>query len=371
MRVLVFTPSYPRYSGDYHGSFIRGLCTRLARHVDLTVLAPRSRTLGASMDDFPVHRYPYLPWRGAELVAESTLVGAPASHIIQLPMYLASAYLHLVKEGFDVVHTHMAIPQGLLAVHSPRKTRNLVTCHGSDCTIPVIYPIYRPLTGRALRGAHRVTAVSDYVRGLAVSLGANSEKTETVYLGVDTKRFKPGPGVRDGDKVTVGTLGRLVPEKNVGDILHALKVVEHSMDVRLLVGGDGPCLDHLRSLAHMLRLKDVEFMGRVTDPAGFHRGCDVFVLASTREGLSVSLQEAMSSGCVPVAVNGHGCRELITHGRNGLLFEPRNVADLASKIVEAANSPGMGAEARATIRRRFNMDKNYRRYLEIYQEMAP
>lgn len=370
MRVLIFTPSYPRYSGDYHGSFIRDLCTRLARHVDLTVLAPRSRTMGASMDDFPVHRYPYLPWRGAELVAERTLVGAPAIHIAQLPMYLASAYLHLVKDGFDVVHTHMAIPQGLLAVHNPRNTRNLVTCHGSDCTLPVMYPIYRPMTERALRRAHMVTAVSDYMRGIAVSLGADSEKTETVYLGVDTKRFKPGPGRRDGDKVTVGTLGRLVPEKNVGDILHALKIVEHSMNVRLQVGGDGPYLDHLKSLAHELRIKDVEFMGRVTDPAGFHRGCDVFVLASTREGLSVSLQEAMSSGCVPVAVDGHGCRELITHGRNGLLFEPRNVDDLASKMLEAANSPKMRAEARSTIRRRFNMDRNYRRFLEIYQEMV-
>jgi glycosyltransferase involved in cell wall biosynthesis len=370
LRVLVFTPNYPRYKGDYHGSFIRDLCTRLARHVDLTVLAPRSRTMGASTDGFPVHRYPYLPWRGAELVAESTLVGAPALHIAQLPMYLASAYLHLVKEGFDVVHTHMAIPQGLLAVHSPRKTQNLVTCHGSDCILPVIYPILWPLTGRSLRRAHRVTAVSDHVKSLAVSLGADGEKTETVYLGVDTKRFKPGLGVRDGDKVTVGTLGRLVSEKNVGDILHALKVVEHGMDVRLLVGGDGPRHDHLRSLAHELRLKDVEFLGRVNDPAGFHRGCDVFVLASTREGLSVSLQEAMSSGCVPVAVNGHGCRELITHGRNGLLFEPRNVDDLASKIVEAANSPRMGAQARETILRRFNIDRNHRRYLEIYREMA-
>jgi glycosyltransferase involved in cell wall biosynthesis len=370
LRVLVFTSSYPRYSGDYHGSFIRDLCTRLARHVDLTVLAPRSRTMEASADGFPVHRFPYLPWRGAELVAERTLVGAPAIHIVQLPMYLASAYLHLVKEGFDVVHTHIAIPLGLLAVHSPRKTKNLVTCHGSDCTLPAIYPILRPLTGRALRGAHRVTAVSDHVRGLAVSLGANSGNTETVYLGVDTNRFKPEPGERDGDKVTVGTLGRLVSDKNIEDILHALKAIEHNIDVRLLVGGDGPHHDHLRSLAQKLRLKEVEFMGRVNDPADFHRGCHVFVLASTREGLSVSLQEAMSSGCVPVAVNGHGCRELITHGRDGLLFEPRNVDDLASKIVEAADSPGMGAQARMTITRRFNMDRNHRRYLEIYREMT-
>ena len=370
MRVLAFTPSYPRYPGDYHGSFIRDLCTRLARHVDLTVLAPRSRTMGESVDAFPVHRYPYLPWRGGELVAESTLVGAPAAHLAQLPMYLASAYLHLVKESYDVVHTHMAIPQGLLAVYSPRNTRNIVTCHGSDCTFPVKHPVYRPLTRKALRGAQRVTTVSDHVRKLAVSLGAIEEKTETVYLGVDAERFKPEPSTRDGDKVTVGTLGRLVADKNVEDILHAFKAVEDRMDARLLVGGDGPRLEYLRRLSQKLELGDVEFMGRVADPAGFHRICDVFALASTREGLSVSLQEAMSSGCVTVAVDGHGCRELIEHGRNGLLFEPRNVDDLASRMLEAVDSPRLGAEARETIIERFNMDRNYRRYLEIYREIS-
>jgi glycosyltransferase involved in cell wall biosynthesis len=370
LRVLVFTPSYPRYPGDYHGSFIRDLCVRLARHVDLSVLAPRSRTMGEAVDGFPVHRFPYLPWRGAELVAERTLVDAPAVHMAQLPTYLASAYLHLVKDSYDVVHTHIAIPLGLLAVHSLRNTRSLVTCHGSDCSVPLNNPVYRPLTRRALRGAQKVTTVSDHVRELAVSLGAEVEKTETVYLGVDTQRFKPRQDMRHDDKVTVGTLGRLVPDKNVKDILQAFKAMGQKMDARLLVGGDGPRLGYLKELAKKLELREVEFMGRVADPAGFHRRCDVFVLASTREGLSVSLQEAMSSGCVPVAVNGHGCRELIEHGRNGLLYEPRNVDDLASKVVEAADSPRLGAKARETILRRFNIDRNYRRYLEIYWEMT-
>jgi len=370
LRVLVFTPSYPRYRGDYHGSFIRDLCVRLARHVELSVLAPRSRTMGETADGFQVHRFPYLPWRGGELVAERTLVGAPAAHLAQLPMYMASAYLHLVKDSYDVVHTHIAIPLGLLSVHSPRKTRNLVTCHGSDCTFPIKHPFCRPLTRKALRGAGRVTTVSNHVRKLAVSLGAEDEKTETVYLGVDAERFKPEPSMRDGDKVTVGTLGRLVADKNVEDILHAFKAVEDGMDARLLVGGDGPRLEYLRSLANELELGDVEFMGRVADPAGFHQRCDVFALASTREGLSASLQEAMSSGCVPVAVNGHGCRELIEHGINGLLFEPRNVEDLAARMLEALDRPRMAAEARETIIEGFNMDRNYRRYLEIYREMS-
>ncbi|MBN2336225.1 glycosyltransferase [Candidatus Bathyarchaeota archaeon] len=369
MRVLAFTPSYPRYRGDYHGGFVRDLCTRLSRHVDLSVLAPRSRTMGDTSDGYPVTRFPYLPWRGAELVAESTMVDAPASHLVQLPMYLASAYLHRVKDRFDVVHTHLAIPLGFLSVHSPRGTPNVITCHGSDCMLPLVNPGIRPFARDALRRADRVVAVSDHVMRMAVSLGADAEKTETLYLGVDTGRFKPTQR-RSREKLTVGTLGRLVSQKNVEDILHATAAIESKVDVKIIVGGDGPQMSRLKELAGSLGLQDIEFMGRVHDPVGFYRRCDVFVLASTSEGLSVSLQEAMSTGCVPVAVDGYGCGELVEHGVNGLLFKPRDAQGLAQKILEAAERPGLGAEARRIIMSRFDADKNYRRYLEIYRELA-
>jgi len=65
-----------------------------------------------------------------------------------------------------------------------------------------------------------------------------------------------------------------------------------------------------------------------------------------------------------------GALRVIEHGRNGLLFEPRNVDDLASKMLEAVDRPKMAAEARETIIERFNMDRNYRRYLELYREIS-
>jgi glycosyltransferase involved in cell wall biosynthesis len=54
------------------------------------------------------------------------------------------------------------------------------------------------------------------VRALAVGLGANPEKTETIYLGVDVEKFKP---TKKRKRITIGTLGRLIPEKNIQEIL--------------------------------------------------------------------------------------------------------------------------------------------------------
>ena len=364
MRVLVFTPSYPRYPGDYHGSFIQALCRRLSRHVELTVLAPRSRTMEQYPEPYKVERFPYLPWRSCELVAERTMVDAPWSHLVQLPPYLLSAYLHHVKDDYDLVHTHLAIPFGLLASHNPRRVPQLVTCHGSDLTLPSRNAIYAPATRHTLRRADHVVTVSRHLERIVLRLGASPGKTETIYMGVDVERFRPGR--RKGPQ-TIGTLGRVIPGKNMEDLLRAVSLLQGNRDVRLLVGGDGPHLPALKRLSLDLGLRDTHFLGRVHDAPEFHRLCDIFVLASVNEGLSVSLQEAMASGCVPVAADAWGSREVITDGVDGFLYRPRNVEALAACLEAALDAPGAGVKARETIVSGFNLDRNYKGYLDAYE----
>jgi len=364
MRVLVFTPSYPRYPGDYHGSFIQALCRRLSRHVELTVLAPRSRTMDQYPESHKVERFPYLPRRSCELVAERTMVDAPGSHLIQLPAYLMSAYLHHVKNDYDLVHTHLAIPLGLLASHNPRRVPQLVTCHGSDLALPSRNPVYVPFTRHTLRAADHVVAVSRHLERLVHRLGVPPQRTETIHVGVDVEMFRPRN--RRGPQI-IGTLGRVIPGKNVEDLLRAVSILQCSRDVRLLVGGDGPHLPTLRRLSSDLGLRDTYFLGRVHDAPGFHRLCDVFALASVNEGLSVSLQEAMASGCVPVAADAWGSRELITDGVDGFLYRPRDVEAMASRLEVALNAPNMGVKARETMVSGFNLDTNYMKYLDAYE----
>jgi len=117
-------------------------------------------------------------------------------------------------------------------------------------------------------------------------------------------------------------------------------------------------------------VENIRFLGEIRDAAGFHQLCDIFVLTSIREGLSISLQEAMATGCVPVAVNGFGCPELIKDGENGYLFEPMDVEGLAEKVLKAADSLELGRRARATILDRFDMNRNALRYAELYEELV-
>ena len=376
MRVLVATPCYPRFEGDYNGGFVRDLCVRLARlGVDLSVLAPRSRTISAFSSRFPVHRFPYLPSQRLELLPEATMKGAPPWRLAQLPAYLASAYLHIRAGQVDLLHCHLAIPIGFVASLPPRKGPLVVTCHGSDCTLPFESPFFLPFTRHALFHAERVVAVSRYVEGLALRLGAR--RVETIHLGIDTVKFSPSTKKRvfreaagiPEETIVVGTLGRLVPEKRIIDIIRAAKMVAAGIDITLVIGGDGPERKTLMRLANNSGVSTL-FTGTIRDAPSFHELLDVFVLASDREGLSLSLQEAMATGAVPVATRGFGNDELVDHQVNGYTFDPGNIQQLADRIMLAAQNQQLGAKARETITKSFNADEGATRYLELYRKLT-
>lgn len=376
-RVLVVTPCYPRFPGDFNGGFVRDLCIRLAaRGIDLTVLAPRSRTMGLQNAPYPVKRFPYLPFQWAESLPEETMKGAPLGRLAQLPPYMASAILHVSAGKPALIHSHIAIPLGFAASLAPVKAPRIITCHGSDCTLPLDNPAYLPFTRHALRHADAVVTVSRYVEGLARRLGAR--KVETIYLGVDTRRFKPPRnrgalkerfGIPDG-AIVIGTLGRLVPEKSIPDLIKAAETVSKKLDAVFLIGGDGPERFRLETIVLKKGLSNVVFAGAVRDAPSFLGQLDVFALPSSREGLSLSLQEAMATGCVPVAAHGHGSDEVIEYRENGFLYPPGDTAVLAERIIEASNSLPLGKRARATIVQRFDAEAGADRYVELYHRLA-
>jgi glycosyltransferase involved in cell wall biosynthesis len=316
-----------------------------------------------------------MPSQRLELLPETTMKGAPAPHLAQIPPYLASAYIRLLGAAADIIHVHWAIPLGYLAALTPRKAPIVVTCHGSDCTLAYMNPWLKPMVMKAFTRADRVVAVSKFIRRVALNLGAR--KVEVNYLGVDTDRFRPQADKRrlreqmglPLDGPVVGTLGRLVRDKRIDDFIGAARLVARRTDALFLIGGAGPDEARLRSLAH--GDERIVFTGEVHDPARFHGLCDVSVLSSVREGLSVSLQEAMAAGCVPVATRGVGCSELVTDGVNGYLFEPRDIQGLAWKVLQALGNTRLGRRARETILRDFNIENNVLRYVELYEGLLP
>ena len=138
------------------------------------------------------------------------------------------------------------------------------------------------------------------------------------------------------DKKQIGTISRLVPQKNIPLILQAMHIlkVERERDFYLTVAGTGPLEKELRSMSIRLGIeKNVTWAGKVFQVDEFYKKIQVFVLSSDYEGFGLVLLEAMSYGVPVVARKVSAIPEVLGFEHPGLLVTDRP-EELAAKIDE-------------------------------------
>ncbi|MFQ5429782.1 MAG: glycosyltransferase [Phycisphaerae bacterium] len=101
---------------------------------------------------------------------------------------------------------------------------------------------------------------------------------------------------------------------------------------------------------------------------------DVSMLASTHEGLSLGMLEAMSAGCVPVVSRvASGADDVIEDGRNGITFPVGDVEAMANRILMLAGDPdampGMSEAARTTIADDFGFKSYLEHVIRLLDEL--
>ena len=151
----------------------------------------------------------------------------------------------------------------------------------------------------------------------------------------------------------VTTVARMVPQKGLGSFVEAAGYVRDAgVDACFCIAGDIPrpiyqaYKDHLKDLVTHYHLKDrVRFLGWIDDVPALLHASDLFVLASIGpEGAGLVIPEAWLSGVPAIGPNHTGPKEIIQHGRNGLLFEAGNAEDLAEKTLIMLNDAGARQE---------------------------
>ncbi|NNM35309.1 MAG: glycosyltransferase family 4 protein, partial [Gemmatimonadetes bacterium] len=160
------------------------------------------------------------------------------------------------------------------------------------------------------RWVDRIGVLGPHVARALEEEGIPAERIVTLPNGVDMSRFTPAdPNTRAGLRAELGLLdgevvgvflGRLVPLKRVDLLISAWVKGGAGARGPLLVVGEGPEEESLRSVAAELASPSVRFLGRTDRPEVILRAADLFVLPSQREGQSMALLEAMACGLVPV-----------------------------------------------------------------------
>ncbi len=138
---------------------------------------------------------------------------------------------------------------------------------------------------------------------------------------------------------TLCAVGRLVPQKGFDILLKAFHSALQTVDLRLVLVGDGPELSALNRLASTLGVLDyVDFLGHQKNPLPYMSNSDLFILSSRYEGMANVLVEALSCKVPIIAFDCEvGPREVLADGYYGKLVEPCNEVALSASIIKFAN----------------------------------
>lgn len=188
-------------------------------------------------------------------------------------------------------------------------------------------------------------------------------------------RIRAGLGF-DEQAVVYVSVGSCSPVKNHAAVLRAVaKIAPICPNAHYLHVGGGELEPGEQTMARDLGLsRNVTFIGQRDDMPQLLQASDVFVMPSTREGLSIACLEAMSCGLSVIATNAPGLRDLVIDGESGRLVQGQD--ELARAMAELYDDErlraAMGKSGRARVLGGFNMAKAVASYVSLYKpQVAP
>lgn len=264
----------------------------------------------------------------------------------------------------DVVNTHMTDADAAGLVHGILRsrthvvsTRHFAAVRGSSAPIRRGFALF----------AGRFAAQISISRVVADSIG---EASTVIHTGVhDADVDAAAPRER---RVLVAQ--RLEPEKDTATAIRAWAASRGPDDGwRLTVAGDGSQRAELERLASHLGVRDtVDFVGHSDDVPKLLSTSAVLIAPTPREGLGLSVLEAMAAGLPVVASASGGHLETAGAVADAALFapgEPRCAAEQLDRLlVDPQGRIAYGRRLQAFQREEFGIERQIERTVEVYQD---
>lgn len=254
-----------------------------------------------------------------------------------------------------------------------------------------LYKAALSIRNRILNMADCFVAISSDIRDEYLSNGVWPEsKINFIPNSVDVNTFHPvteDEKLRIRDSLSVPNLdllvtytGRLVSYKGLPQLLRVWEdlVKKHSQIGLLLVGSGSldiyNCEDELKEYVREKGLeKSVFFTGEVQNVQNYLQSSDIFVFPTEIEAFGISLVEAMSCGLPVISTNVGGIKDILDHGKNGLVVSPGDpqqlYAALNKLITDRALSATLGRAARQTVQDKYSLDSVNRDYMALFKDV--
>jgi len=290
------------------------------------------------------------------------------------------------RKKFTIVHTHTSKGGflGRIAARLGGVPIVIHTVHGfsfNELTPWWTTAFYVYLERLADHFCDTVISVTDQHRLMAIQKRiAKPDKIVTIHNGIDLSRFEgiSAESVREelglSREITlIGSVGRLASQKGQTYLLRALpRVLQKHPQTHLVFIGEGPQEAELRGLAVELGVAGhCTFLGFRRNVPELLARLDIFVQPSPREGLSITLLEAMAAKRPVIATNITGNREVVDDGINGVLCQPMDSTALAKALIDLIENPKkarlLGERAREKVEQHFEEQMMLKQTLELYR----
>ncbi|MGK5080791.1 TIGR04063 family PEP-CTERM/XrtA system glycosyltransferase [Janthinobacterium sp. HLX7-2] len=301
----------------------------------------------------------------------------------------------------DILHAHSPALNAIAAINAGRALgipvvyevrafwEDAAADHGSSPPGGLRYRLTRALENHALRRADAVTTICEGLRRELCARGVPAHKITVIPNAVDAAAFHatPEPALAHSlglaGHPVIGFIGSFYAYEGLALLLRAMpRMLAAQPALRLLLAGGGPQEADLIALAAQLGIGGaVVFAGRVphAQVAAYYQLVDICVyprLAMRLTELVTPLKplEAMAQGRLVVASDVGGHRELIEHGKTGMLFRAGDAEALVQAVLTLllapASWPALRRQARAFVDTQRNWGASVGRYAPVYARLA-
>ncbi len=398
-KLLVVTSTFPRWENDTDPPFVYELSRRLSDTFAVTVHTPHypDAEIKEVMNGIKVHRFRYFFSPFEKLAGSIGILPTLRRNKLYyglIPFFLLAQFFSLLvlvrKIRPDIIHAHWLIPQGFVAilVQLFSGIPVLVTAHGADI-FGLQGTLYKMLKRFTLRRAQGCTVVSQALSKAVIESFLPDFQPQIIPMGVDSKLFSPGHKndfLKEKFAINGPFLlyvGRLTEKKGVRYLIDAMALVlRNNSEPKLLIVGSGELEEDLKQQVIKLGLSDhIQFVGSVPnrDLPGYYATADMYIGPSIAaksgdtEGFGLTFVEAAMSGCLVIASDIGGIRDIIQDNKTGFLVDSLNTHLFAQKIRYVMNHQNMLEEVRKEARHRciekFDWKVIAGRYVELFEQL--
>lgn len=290
------------------------------------------------------------------------------------------------KEKFDLVYCQQPVG-GMMGrlVGKKFKIPVIYTAHGfhffKGCPL-VNKLVYKPVEKWLSKYTDVLITINeeDYQNALKMKAkkvfkinGIGIDSSKIKMEDFDKLAFRKELGLSETDKVVL-TVSEINQNKNYITMLKTIKkLVERDKTIKFVSCGTGVWREKIHNFAKELGIQDnCIFLGYRKDISKILQITDLFFHASFREGLTLSVLEAMSFGVPCVVSNVRGNRDLIVDGKGGFVVEPTDDETFAKRIDEVLNNKEMSqqfSEFNRVESKKYTIEKVLEQLKKIYEEV--